>query len=387
VCDQLFEYTVFKKVIPHKDVMTNFNKTLTKLLPCVFVENSENDEVNFLREILLNTPFFYNNSGKSMFIKVRDHVPLVLDTTESKLVRDTKDTHLMNYDGSPITTDHTCVFKGNAKVTNSKKYFGFENKDVLLTMLLTSINDAKPEQLIIKRYTIQKKTKEIQKGGCVILKRFESDCVIFSINLEFTHCFDKVQINSSDPKFLHWLTDGHFTPEQMSEILVFQNNLLDKYTKDYFTFQRAVENKIRQLVDSQFGNQEFEWITTTCYRPECRHNFLHKRDDLSTFTCHFCDVAEFCSKCCNAYHDNEPCNVSVDEATKLYILNETKRCPNRQCRSPIEKIDGCNHMHCTICNTHFCWLCNTIYDENHISEHYNNLDSFGSCNVMRQHNH
>ena len=30
-------------------------------------------------------------------------------------------------------------------------------------------------------------------------------------------------------------------------------------------------------------------------------------------------------------------------------------CP--ACMTPIEKIEGCNHVECGSCHAHFCWIC------------------------------
>ncbi len=44
-----------------------------------------------------------------------------------------------------------------------------------------------------------------------------------------------------------------------------------------------------------------------------------------------------------------------DLISSRFILDNTKSCPN--CRSPIEKNGGCEHMKCLICNYEFCWKC------------------------------
>ena len=40
-------------------------------------------------------------------------------------------------------------------------------------------------------------------------------------------------------------------------------------------------------------------------------------------------------------------------------------CP--KCRIRVEKIDGCNHMTCYLCNYEWCWLCRGTYDELHFA--------------------
>ena len=49
----------------------------------------------------------------------------------------------------------------------------------------------------------------------------------------------------------------------------------------------------------------------------------------------------------------EKCQSSSESAN--WIIVNTKKCP--KCSSRIEKNQGCNHMHCKICNHDFCWMC------------------------------
>jgi hypothetical protein len=36
---------------------------------------------------------------------------------------------------------------------------------------------------------------------------------------------------------------------------------------------------------------------------------------------------------------------------------DVKKCPNEECKKPIMKNKGCNHMQCFYCKVHFCWTC------------------------------
>merc|ERR1719330_1338560 len=55
--------------------------------------------------------------------------------------------------------------------------------------------------------------------------------------------------------------------------------------------------------------------------------------------------------------------------TNLWVEEHASRCPN--CKVPIERSDGCFHMHCTQCGTHYCYDCgeelvgSSYYDGTH----------------------
>ncbi|KAJ8319887.1 hypothetical protein KUTeg_001474 [Tegillarca granosa] len=42
-------------------------------------------------------------------------------------------------------------------------------------------------------------------------------------------------------------------------------------------------------------------------------------------------------------------------ANCLWLVTNSKACPN--CKSPIQKNEGCNHMKCSKCKYDFCWVC------------------------------
>ncbi|KAJ4428785.1 hypothetical protein ANN_25778 [Periplaneta americana] len=49
------------------------------------------------------------------------------------------------------------------------------------------------------------------------------------------------------------------------------------------------------------------------------------------------------------------CIETEDAANCLWLVTNSKPCPN--CKSPIQKNEGCNHMKCSKCKFDFCWVC------------------------------
>lgn len=70
----------------------------------------------------------------------------------------------------------------------------------------------------------------------------------------------------------------------------------------------------------------------------------------------------WCKKC-NQEIPMGPVDHSCDGTNELdHLMKDTgwKYCPG--CKTPCEKIAGCNHMTCTSpgCNTHFCYKCGAM---------------------------
>ena len=55
-----------------------------------------------------------------------------------------------------------------------------------------------------------------------------------------------------------------------------------------------------------------------------------------------------------------------NKMSEQWILKNTKQCPN--CKKPIEKNKGCNHMTCSQCKYEFCWYC--FNECKHPAEHF-----------------
>lgn len=97
------------------------------------------------------------------------------------------------------------------------------------------------------------------------------------------------------------------------------------------------------------------------------------------------DRLEICSKCAFAFcricysgwhgdlrrcHPRNPKELSVEEqASYDYLRLHTSVCPT--CSSPVQKTQGCNHMTCFSCNTHFCYLCSAYLMPANPYAHFN----------------
>ncbi|XP_031559595.1 ankyrin repeat and IBR domain-containing protein 1-like [Actinia tenebrosa] len=51
----------------------------------------------------------------------------------------------------------------------------------------------------------------------------------------------------------------------------------------------------------------------------------------------------------------DECPETEKVANTLWLVTNSKPCPN--CKSPIQKTEGCNHMKCSKCKHEFCWVC------------------------------
>ncbi|KAK0145622.1 Ankyrin repeat and IBR domain-containing protein 1 [Merluccius polli] len=71
-----------------------------------------------------------------------------------------------------------------------------------------------------------------------------------------------------------------------------------------------------------------------------------------------CDVWKMWLQKVNEMRPQELAGVSEayeDAANCLWMLTNSKPCAN--CKSPIQKNEGCNHMQCAKCKYDFCWIC------------------------------
>jgi hypothetical protein len=99
-----------------------------------------------------------------------------------------------------------------------------------------------------------------------------------------------------------------------------------------------------------------------CPTPSCQQ--IYRRcSTTATFQCPSCFV-RICTKCNAKAHDRLRCDeVMSDQAFEAWLTTQShlKKCP--KCHINVEKRDGCNHMQCLLCRTHFCWACSEMFTE------------------------
>ncbi|KAL5638028.1 hypothetical protein ACGC1H_002333 [Rhizoctonia solani] len=131
--------------------------------------------------------------------------------------------------------------------------------------------------------------------------------------------------------------------------------LLNQYNK--LIVQRRLES-----------HPNFFWCTNS----ECSRGQVHQEGDSSPLvTCEYCGTSS-CFTHRVSWHDRLTCEEYNDmikregqkHASVEYIEKHTTRCPNPNCKRPIEKITGCDHMTCRRpggCGHEFCWVCLADY--------------------------
>ena len=92
----------------------------------------------------------------------------------------------------------------------------------------------------------------------------------------------------------------------------------------------------------------------------------------NTYMCNTC-WTKHCPRCHKILTDDHVCNPVDVESIRLIMHTQT--CPT--CHSRIYKTTGCDHMHCTICNTDFDYITgNTLSKRDNINNNYYNYPSW-----------
>lgn len=125
-------------------------------------------------------------------------------------------------------------------------------------------------------------------------------------------------------------------------------------------FEELLENSFKSYV--QTHSRDFQY----CPTPDCSQIYRITQSTTNSITsasfdCPNC-LTSICISCASTCHDGITCADNKDiRAGYVQALNTFKAendirdCPT--CKTPIEKVDGCNHLRCMGCKTHICWFC------------------------------
>ncbi|EPQ53441.1 hypothetical protein GLOTRDRAFT_45355, partial [Gloeophyllum trabeum ATCC 11539] len=99
--------------------------------------------------------------------------------------------------------------------------------------------------------------------------------------------------------------------------------------------------------------EEYKW----CPGPDCEEVYRSGPPD-TVLQCPRC-LRRICAHCHVEHHEGMSCaehKAGLEPEFALWRAgHDVKNCP--KCKTAIEKVDGCNHMMCSVCQSHICWVC------------------------------
>jgi hypothetical protein len=125
----------------------------------------------------------------------------------------------------------------------------------------------------------------------------------------------------------------------------------------------AFERMLRNAFDAYVAQHRD--IHRPCPTPGCDNLYAPSMDTAAQETCTQC-LLQTCTLC-HEQHPDKSCPLAAglqtedEKAIQAWKDGENvKDCG--QCKAPIEKADGCNHMECPYCHGHMCWVCSEMFE-------------------------
>ncbi|EAR99777.2 Ibr domain protein (macronuclear) [Tetrahymena thermophila SB210] len=101
-----------------------------------------------------------------------------------------------------------------------------------------------------------------------------------------------------------------------------------------------------------------------CPTPNCDQIISLKDKDQKNAKCDSCKIV-ICCQCNRIEHQGISCEDLLEkEIEDLTDSRDIQRC--NKCKSLVQKVQGCNHMTCSICQYQWCWLCGNTYTKIHM---------------------
>ncbi|KAL4438615.1 hypothetical protein ABPG74_015513 [Tetrahymena malaccensis] len=101
-----------------------------------------------------------------------------------------------------------------------------------------------------------------------------------------------------------------------------------------------------------------------CPTPNCDQIISLKDKNQKNAKCETCQIV-ICCQCNRIEHQGISCEDLLEkEIEDLTDSRDIQRC--NKCKSLVQKVQGCNHMTCSICQYQWCWLCGNTYTKIHM---------------------
>ena len=231
-------------------------------------------------------------------------------------------------------------------------------------------------------YKIGTKNKKIRCGNCEYetcnhcQKRYaKSECM--SCHSDFT----KNQIETLLGK--QYVQDV-IIRQQIDDMIIDEKKLIPA-TEELIDYYKEVERRKKLF---RKGQQAFEelppkpmivsrTIITPCSITDCK-GYLRTNISTNVYECMLC-AKQHCPNCLVSVVNTETHECDKDTLETIKQLDiDTKPCP--KCYTRIYKTEGCDHMRCTSCGSHFSWVTGVMLNTSTNHHYDNNIRNQGTNN-------
>lgn len=184
--------------------------------------------------------------------------------------------------------------------------------------------------------------------------------------------------------------------QQNYEVLINDGGVLSLKCANPECNHPLAEDEVRALVNEDTFRRYQQFYLLACLRKDptvrwcpkigCETPIQGGNEENVRLTCPTCRT-EVCWLCNLEWHEGMSCKraeklvekrkgtrAQYDKKAEKFIKKNSRPCPN--CKSPIQKNSGCNHMTCQHCRYEFCWVCMGHF------EGYSHFDK-GKCKGMQ----
>jgi hypothetical protein len=175
--------------------------------------------------------------------------------------------------------------------------------------------------------------------------------------------------------------------------LLEKEKILIQYSDELLKYKKAIELDKKLLRKGQ-KITEINLIRPTvtedlidiinsrnCTDSKCKGTIKFDKENINLI-CFLCKK-NHCKQCFEIKDNEHKCDPSILESI-ISMYNTTKACP--KCNTLIYKIDGCDSMHCTYCNTYFHWVTKVIMKTSSNHHYRHNINNFIQRNNLQNDN-